>query len=127
MRKNHLGLSAGGDYTVAAGYRDPWGRQAYLRRGSSTWGYLHIGGKHSLWNVRVIRDTVRFPDTWDGRAQPTWVYRRRYSRLECVRFRCREVSSVWVREVVNYSRGGKGVITAYCEGMVVCWNWLDEY
>ncbi|MGH8824962.1 MAG: hypothetical protein ACRDVN_10845 [Jiangellaceae bacterium] len=73
-----------------------------LRRGTTTWGYTHLvyNGRWSSWFDNEI---ARVLDSWSG-----------YSKSgTAVTFRRQIGFTVWMRVVVEYGSGHRGIITAY--------------
>ncbi|MEU6969973.1 hypothetical protein AB0A71_19965 [Kitasatospora aureofaciens] len=119
------------NYQMVASWTSSDHRTVNLRRGDGrTWGYTKIDQLHNL-SVGAVRATTRWPAPgWPKlqTAPDSWIYVTKVNHIQCSGWwlwrTCKVVGSVDVQAVVNYGNP-KGVITAYCQGIVGrCPDWV---
>ncbi|MGL5861004.1 MAG: hypothetical protein ACRCY9_07105 [Phycicoccus sp.] len=121
------------NHTVGT-WKDGSGRFVRLRRGYYTspslgFGLAKVEGKHNL-TAGVVKTATKYylQRSFLG---TTRVYRTKVYKLSCYNwtpFFCRKIDSYWVRVVYGGNNLAdnrhKGVITAYCEGVIWCPSWV---
>lgn len=107
---------------------DPDGRRIPTRVGNGELGWDHSSGKHNIKKCALVNIPPEGNvDKVDGANIQYWGYasNRAYGRVKLV------VKARYARKTADgrYDAGqGKviGVITAYCNGMQKCPNWVNE-
>ncbi|WP_157236712.1 hypothetical protein [Promicromonospora sukumoe] len=118
-------------YQVVATWNDNTGRALAMRWGSASWGWLKVSNKHNL-TTAAARTTTKHPESRVVESPSAIRYRTPVHRVECSPggIACRVVETKTVRVIANPIRltdgEAKGVITAYCEGVTWCPNWVKN-
>lgn len=92
--------------------------------------------KHNLTDSSIIAAVVGDPESsgLEDAAADRWWYRGPWQHRQCTSGgECRVIDQVWIRVIVEFqtwqsapAQGEVGVITAYCEGMARCPEWLNQ-
>ncbi|MFI2366301.1 hypothetical protein [Promicromonospora sp. NPDC019610] len=118
-------------YQIVATWNDNTGKALSMRWGSPSWGWLKVSNKHNL-TTAAARTTTKHPESRVVESPSAIRYRTPVHRVECAvgRIGCRIVETRTVRVIANPIRltdgKAKGVITAYCEGVTWCPNWVKN-
>ncbi|WP_157270458.1 hypothetical protein [Paraoerskovia marina] len=118
-------------YQIMATWSDSKGRALAMRWGSSSWGWLKVNNKHNL-TTAAVRTTTKYPKERKVESASSIRYRTPVHRVECKLWglSCKVVETKTVRVVANPTKlsdgKAKGIITAYCEGVTWCPNWVKN-
>lgn len=118
-------------YQIVATWNDNTGKALSMRWGSASWGWLKVSNKHNL-TTAAARTTTKHPESRVVEGPSAIRYRTPVHRVECAigGIGCRIVETKTVRVIANPIRltdgEAKGVITAYCEGVTWCPNWVKN-
>jgi hypothetical protein len=114
-------------YTVISQWWDSKSIRAAVRRGTSTWGWMHLQ-KHNV-SMAMLQKTTKFPRTRTVTGS-TITYVTPAMQFTCWLASCNVDRTMDVKVVLNNTRlrdgAPKGVITAYCMGVSVCPAWVRE-
>ncbi|WP_433585103.1 hypothetical protein [Microbacterium hydrocarbonoxydans] len=118
-----------GSYTVVSSWTDNQGKPTVARRGNgTTWGLTKVQTKHNA-TLSMIQKTTKFPRP-GGRTTEgsSIVYKTDAIEWECWLGVCNPKRSMSVKVVIENARLSdglqKGLITAYCEGVTACPQWV---
>lgn len=119
---------------IVANFTNSLGGNVHYRRGwheggSTGFGRDKVHLKHGITNDDIVRKVVREPQQAfrDSPSQPgRWVHRK-----EALLIGFSGVTDrVTVRVIIEYhgwqGPGQMGIVTAYCEGYVVCPSWVNR-
>ncbi|GAA4700606.1 hypothetical protein [Promicromonospora umidemergens] len=116
-------------YQIIATWNDNRGTALSMRWGNSSWGWLKVSNKHNL-TTAAARTTTKYPESRVVESASAIRYRTPVHRVECRFGVCQVVETKTVRVIANPIRlsdgKAKGVITAYCEGVVWCPDWVKN-
>ncbi|QGU26773.1 hypothetical protein D7D94_03145 [Microbacterium oryzae] len=105
-------------------WKDNKAKSVYLRyRNETSWGWAKARDKHGV-TQNMIKKTVQFPRK---RVQQgtSFVYMTPANQYVCTVGICR-VTKTMDMKVVHETKSAKGVITAMCNGVVVCPKWVRD-
>lgn len=129
--QEHLAATAADPaYSIVSTWTDSNAKTTVARRGNgTTWGLTKVQNFHNV-NLNMVKKTTKFPRPVEGRYTQgnAIIYRTDAIEWECWLGVCNPKRSMIVRVVVENTRLGdgsqKGLITAYCEGVVSCPQWV---
>ncbi len=106
----------------------------YPEQPNTGFGTDKVRNKHNITDSRILVNVIRQPGSARHQDADRWQLRGYWQHRKCdARHNCSQVEGVTVLVIVDYDPpegSGEaqpvGVVTAYCEGMIRCPDWLNN-